>query len=204
MSVKIFVPLEAKARLSFETLGVPERYQNKPENKPRWGATFLVPYGNPFIATLDKVIEEVAQEKWPKKWRAILDEILLDKKGCCWIDGKRKNYNGYEGHWALTAYRDEKDGRPLVIDNDGSPFYNDRNELNPGKAGRLYGGCFVRGEVEIWAQENSNGVGIRAGLLQVQRVKKGDAFGGASAPVAGSLGQIADDDEDDDGDEDIG
>jgi hypothetical protein len=201
MGKKIFIPLEAKARLSFETLGEPEQYQGK--GPFRWSATFLVPYGNPTLKTVDQAIEEVAEEKWGKKYRAILDEILLDKKGCCWIDGKRKDYNGYAEHWALTCYRSQKDGRPLVIDNDGSPIYNDKNELNPGKGGRLFGGCFVRGEVEIWAQDNDNGKGIRAGLLQVQRVKKGEAFGGASAPVAGSLGAIADDDEDEDDNDDV-
>jgi hypothetical protein len=204
MGVKIFVPLEANARLSFEELGEPSRYQNDPKNKARWAATFLVPYGNDFVKFMEEKLEQVAKEAFGKGWKAIYDEVLLDKKGCCWIDGKRKQYNGYEGHWALTAYRDEKDGRPLVLDNDGSPIFDAKNQLNPGKAGRLFGGCFVRGEVEIWAQDNKQGKGLRAGLLQVQRVKKGDAFGGASAPVAGSLGALADDDEDELVDEDLG
>lgn len=199
MGVKIFIPLEAQARLSFEELGEPARYQDDPKNKPRWASTFLVPYGNPFVKKMEETLEQLAKASFGKNWKAIFDEVLLDKKGCCWIDGKRKSYNGYEGHWALTAYRDGKDGRPLVLDNDGSPMYDSKNQLNPGKAGRLFGGCFVRGEVELWPQlpEKGNGAGLRAGLLQVQRVKKGDAFGGASAPVAGSLGALADDDEDD-------
>jgi hypothetical protein len=201
MGLKIFVPLEAQARLSFEALGEPEQYHGK--GPFRWAATFLIPAGNPFKKVMDDALEQVAQDKWGKKWKKIYDEIILDKKGCCWIDGDRKDYNGYAGNWALTSYRQQKDGRPLVIDNDGSPIYNDRNELNPGKAGRLFGGCFVRGEVELWPQENDNGYGLRAGLLQVQRVKKGDAFGGASAPTAGSLGAVADDDEDDLNDDDI-
>lgn len=198
MGIKLFIPLEAQARLSFECLGAPESYQNNPANKPRWSATFLIPADNAFKKEVDKVLQQVAEEKWGKKWKAIHDEIIIDKKGCCWIDGNRKQYNGYEGMFALTAYRDAKDGRPLVIDNNGSPIYNNMNELNPGMAGRLFGGCYVRGEVEIWAQENKNGNGIRAGLLQVQRVKRGDAFGGASAPTAGALAAIADDDGDED------
>ena len=201
MGIKLLIPIEAQARLSFETLGAPASYQNNPANKPRWAATFLIPAGNAFKKEVDNAIEQVAQEKFGKKWRQILDEILLDKKACCFIDGNRKQYNGYEGMYALTAYRDAKDGRPLVIDNDGSPLYNSQNELNPGKGGRLFGGCYVRGEVEIWAQDDRTGKGLRAGLLQVQRVKKGDAFGGASAPTAGALAAIADDDEDE---EDLG
>ena len=197
MGIKLLIPIEANARLSFECLGAPESYQNNPANKPRWAATFLIPADNPFKKKVDEALMQAAEAAFGKTWKKIYDEILLDKKGCCWIDGNRKQYNGYEGMYALTAYRDAKDGRPLVIDNDGSPLYNSQNELNPGQAGRLYGGCYVRGEVEIWAQDNKTGKGLRAGLLQVQRVKKGDAFGGASAPTAGALAAIADDDEDD-------
>lgn len=201
MGLKLLIPIEANARLSFECLGAPEPYQNNPANKPRYAATFLIPADNPFKKKIDEALMQVAEGAFGKTWKKVYDEILLDKKTCCFIDGNRKDYAGYEGNWALTAYRDAKDGRPLVIDNDGSPIYNNQNELNPGKAGRLFGGCYVRGEVEIWAQDNKMGKGLRAGLLQVQRVKKGDAFGGASAPTAGALAAIADDDEDD---EDLG
>lgn len=197
MGTKIFIPVEAQARLSFEILGEPKRYQDDPKNKPRWSATFLIPADNPFKKEMDLMLQKVAQEAWGKKWESFYKEVIIDKKGCCWIDGNRKSqYAGYEGSFALTAHRDAKDGRPHVLDNSGAPIYNAQNELNPGMAGRLFGGCYVRGEVEIWAQKDCQG--LRAGLLQIQRVKRGDAFGGASAPTAGALAAIADDDEDED------
>ena len=193
MAKKILLGMQVPVRLSFDDLGEPKGYQDKPPL--RWASTFLVPYGSPDVKAMEALIEEVAQDKWGKKYRAILDEILVDKKGCFWIDGKRKAYDGYEGHWAATAYRYEKDGRPLVLDNDASPIYKPDNSLYEGKGGRLFGGCYVRGEIEVWCQDNSNGKGIRATLLQVQRVKKGDSFGGSSQPVAGVLNAIADDED---------
>lgn len=193
---KILIPIEANARLSFETLGAPADYQG--DKKFRWAATFLIPADNPFKKVIDAEIRKVAEAKWGKKFEAILEDILVDKKACCWINGNKKDYNGYAGNFALTSYRYEADGRPLVIDNDQSPIYRADNTLHEGKAGRLFGGCYVRGEVEIYAQDNAKGKGIRCGLLQIQRVKKGDSFGGASQPVAGTLGAIADDEDDSD------
>jgi hypothetical protein len=192
---KILIPLEANARLSFETLGAPKDYEG--DKKFRWAATWLIPAENAFKKVIDAEIRKVAENKWGKKAEAILEDILTDRKATCWINGNKKDYAGYAGNFALTSYRYEADGRPLVLDNDASPLYNASNELNPGKAGRLFGGCFVRGEVEIYAQDNSKGKGIRCGLLQIQRVKKGDSFGGASQPVAGVLSAIADDEDDD-------
>lgn len=187
MGKQLIIPL---ARLSFETLGEPEGYQGKPPR--RWGATFLVPADDPAKAMIDAAIVEVAKEKWGAKFAPILAEILLDKKGCAWIDGARKGYDGYEGMWAMSAYRYEDKGRPLVLDNDASPIYKPDNSLYEGKAGRLYGGCWVRAQVELWTQDNSNGKGIRASLLQLQRIKAGDSFGGGAAPQAGVFGEVAD------------
>lgn len=183
-----------EGRLSFSALGEPEQYQGK--GPFRWAATFLINPTNATKAAIDKAIEEVAEEKWAKKAKTYLPEILLDKKGCFWIDGDRKDYDGYAGNWAATAYRYEKDGRPFVLDNDTSPLYKPDGTFYEGKAGRLFDGCFVRGQIEIWAQDNDSGRGIRATLLQVQRLRKGDAFGGGSQPVAGVFDAIEDDEDD--------
>lgn len=195
MAKQILIP---EARLSFDVLGKPERYQNNPANAARWAATFLIAYEAAVKAEIDKAIEEVAEEKWGKKAAGYLENILGDKKMSAWIDGKKKaEYDGYAGNFALTCYRYEDKGRPLVLDNDATPIYHkETNELMPGKAGRLFAGCYVRGQVEVWAQENRHGKGIRATLLQVQRLRKGDAFGGGAQPEPGVFGAI-DDDEDD-------
>lgn len=195
MAKIILIP---EARLSFDVLGKPERYQNNPANAARWSATFLIAYEAAVRKEIDAAIVEVATEKWGKKATAYLEDILGDKKASAWLDGKKKpEYDGYAGNFALTTYRYEDKGRPLVIDNDTTPIYHkETNELMPGKAGRLFAGCYVRGQVEIWAQENKHGKGIRATLLQIQRLRKGDAFGGGAQPEPGVFNAIEDDEDD--------
>ncbi len=46
--------------------------------------------------------------------------------------------------------------------------------------GRIYAGCYVNFNVDIWAQDGQY-TGIRCSLNGVQFVKDGDAFGGAAA-----------------------
>jgi hypothetical protein len=183
MGTIVIIP---KCRLSYPILGVPERYKNDPKNKPRWGANFWIPKTDlAMVAKIDQTIRDVAREKWPKTWEKVLPEILLDKKGCCWIDGKRRSEDTADDYWTIAAYRDAEDGPPVVVDHDLSPIYNEAREFHAGKAGRLYAGCWVAGKIEIWAQQNEKGgVGIRAGLLGVQYVGKGQAFGGGAVPTA--------------------
>lgn len=177
-------------RCSFLVLDEPEDYQ---DNKQfRWSATALIPYESPLKAQIDAAMQEIAKEKWEKKWQSAYENAIADPKACCLIDGKRKEYDGYQGHWALTAHRPKDKGRPLVLDNDKSPIYKPNNEVYEGKAGRIYSGCFVNMQVEFWAQDNKNGKALRATLLGIQRVRNGDAFGGGVAPNADSFGEIAD------------
>lgn len=175
-------------RLSFDVLGEPEAFQGK--GKPRWSATFLVPASDPQKAMVDKVLEEVAVEKWAAKAKTHLLNILPDPKGCCWMDGARKAYDGYEGNFALSTHRPQDKGRPIVMDNDKSPIYQPNNELYPGKAGRIFAGCYVDAQVELWAQDNENGKGLRATLLVIQRRRTGDSFGGGTVPTADAFGEI--------------
>ena len=177
-------------RCSFLTLGEPEQYQGK--GPFRWSATALVPYESPLRKKVEDALKQVAREKWEKKWENIYESLIVDPKGCCWIDGKRKEYDGYQGHFALSAHRYQDKGRPLVMDTDKSPIYKPNNEVYEGKGGRIYSGCFVNMQVEFWAQQNDTGKGLRASLLGIQRVRDGDAFGGGAAPSADDFGEIAD------------
>jgi hypothetical protein len=175
-------------RCSFPVLGEPEDYQGNKQF--RWSVTALVPYDSPTKKAVEEALQAAAKEKWEKKWQSAYDNCLTDPKGTCWIDGKRKDYDGYQGHYALTAHRYKNAGRPLVMDTDKSPIYMPDNELYDGKAGRIYAGCFVNIQVEFWCQDNKNGKGLRATLLGIQRVRDGDAFGGGAAPVADDFGEI--------------
>ena len=208
MSSKIFLH---DVRLSFPTLGEPEYFGGKKQkdtDKRRWSATGLLgtdtlaqacdANGRPTgpkvnaIELVNDALKKAATEKREKTAAAHLGNILPDPKGCCFVDGNRKEYDGYQGKWALSAHRNEDQGRPLVLDNDRSPIYKPDNALYEGKAGHIFGGCYVNLHVEIWAQDNASGKGLRAGLLGVQRVRTGDSFGGGSAPTADAFGDVAD------------
>ncbi len=189
-------------RCSFLTLGVPEFFggkKEKPTDKARWSATGLVPYDSPYVKEVDAMIVEVAKAKWERKYEKILENILTDPKACFKVDGRKKDYAGYEGHWALTAHRNEDKGRPLVFDTDKSQIFKPNNELYEGKGGRLYSGCYANIQIELWAQDNTNGKAIRATLLGIQRNRDGDAFSGGSAPNADAFDEITEG-ADDDGD----
>lgn len=186
MAIKLMLP---NVRCAFLVLGEPEQYQGK--GAFRWAAVGLVPAGSPLKAEVDVALVKAAEEKWDKKAAGYLKAILTDPKGCCWQDGARKeNYDGFAGNFALSAYRYQDKGRPLVMDRDKSPIYKPDNTVYDGKGGIIYAGCFVNMQVEIWAQDNGNGRGLRATLLGIQKARDGDAFGGGAAPNAEDFGEV--------------
>lgn len=187
MAIKLMLPA---VRGSFLVLGKPEQYQGK--GPFRWSATGLVPYNSALDKKVRECLLEAAEEKWGAKASKHYEVCMADRKACCYSDGKLKDYDGYEGHFALTAHRYQDKGRPLVKDNDTSPIYKPDGEIYPGKEGRIYSGAFINLLVEFWAQDNSNGKGLRATLLGVQRVKDGDAFGGGSRPRDEDFGEVED------------
>ncbi len=181
-------------RCSFLVLGDPEYYQGKKQREKderRWSCTFLIPYASPQLAAVWAMMEEVAKEKWGAKYVPHWENLKTDSKLCALIDGKKKAYEGYAGHFALTAHRNESKGRPLVFDSDKSPVYTPTNMLYPGKAGRVYSGCYVNGHVSFWAQDNANGKAVRCELLGVQRMRDGDAFAGGMAPDESAFDEIS-------------
>ncbi len=180
-------------RGSFLTLGEPEYYQGKKQREKderRWSATFLIPYADPQLAMVWAEMEQVAKDKWGAKYLPHWENLKSDSKLCALNDGKKKAYEGYAGHFALVAHRNESKGRPLVMDSDKSPIFKPDNTLYPGKAGRVYSGSFLNGQVSFWAQDNSNGKAIRCELLGVQRMGDGDAFSGGIAPDESGFDEI--------------
>ena len=180
-------------RASFLTLGEPEYFggsKQKPTDKRRWSATGLLPYADPQIKAVDAMVQEVGKAKWEKKWPTIWENISTTPNLFFKMDGKRKDYAGYEGHFALTAHRNEDKGRPVVIDSDKSPIYKPTGELYEGKGGRIYSGCYVNMQIEFWCQDNNNGKAVRATLLGIQRRRDGDAFAGGVAPDPDAFEEI--------------
>lgn len=175
------------ARLAFPDLFAAVQYQGTGPFQYR--STFLIEPSNPCKALIDKTIKEVASEKWGAKAQAILNSILSTSNKCCFVNGDTKAYNGYAGNWALTSTRNQDAGAPVVVDRDKSPL--------AASSGRIYSGCYVNGTVDIWAQDNQYGKGIRATLINVQFVKNGESFGGAVAATADDLDELEFDEEED-------
>jgi hypothetical protein len=108
----------------------------------------------------------------------------------------------------LASHRQRKDGPPLVMMRSRAHVYYrgdvktipegvnpDACKINqeyPGMEGKIYSGCFVNLQVELWAQENNNGKGLRATLMGVQFWGPGDAFGGGRAPDQNAFPDMAD------------
>ena len=120
MGIKIFIH---DARLSFLDLAEPRYYQDKKTkdtDKRRWSATALLApdtmaqecdeRGNPTgpkvnaRKLVDVTLAKAAEEKWPQHWKVHMANILPDPKGCCYISGDRKTYDGYAGMMAPVSY----------------------------------------------------------------------------------------------------
>jgi hypothetical protein len=205
-------------RSAFLVLGAPEDYQGN--KRFRRSATALIPYNSPQLKEIEAKMRAVAEAKWGKKGAAIYEAVISDKQTTCIIDGKKKpDYDGFEGHFALTAHRPVKDGRPMVLDTDLSVIYpteldvskrKEARKTDPelaeykldeaveGKVQRIYAGCMVNMKIGFWCQDNDNGKAIRAELITVQSLFKGDSFGGGAKVSADEFESVEEgaDDED--------
>jgi len=173
------------ARLSFPDLFEAVQFQGTgPFN---YRATFLVEPNSESAVKLHAAIKQVANEKWGAKAQTYLPGILSNPQKICFLDGNLKAYNGYADMWALSASRSADDGAPVVVD-------RGKRRIEA-KDGIMYAGCYVNATVEIWAQDNSYGKGIRATLVNVQFVKDGESFGGAAPASDSDLEDLGYDDD---------
>lgn len=159
-------------RLSFPDLFTATQVNGQGE--PSFRAQFLMPAGSALHKAVQEEIERVAVAKWGAKAKAILaaNEGIPQKH--CFIDGKKRAYDGYEGMWALSATRPEKKGPPLR--------YDSKKTLLDRDNGVIYAGCYVNASVNFWCQDNQHGKAVRCELLGVQFLRDGDSFGGGQKP----------------------
>ncbi|SAK83359.1 hypothetical protein AWB75_05396 [Caballeronia catudaia] len=170
-------------RLAFPDLFEPRQFEGQGPFSYR--ASFLQPQSQPILlqqadhawkkTTMDKVIATVAADTWKAKAEAVLKTLAGNPQKICWYDGSQKDYDGYADNYVLSASRAQDKGRPLVLDRNTGPLTE--------KDGKPYAGCYVNATVELWAQDNKFGRGIRATLRGVQFVKDGDAFS-AGTPLS--------------------
>lgn len=167
-------------RASFlDALFEPEEYRPG-DGKPRYSGTFLVVPGSANDKAILAAIDEAGEETFKSKWKKMKEEFWGSKNQCCYLDGDRKEYDGYQGMMYVAAH---SKARPLVIDRDRTPLTS--------KDGRPYAGCYVNAIVDIYVQAGEN-PGIRASLSGVQFFKDGEAFGGGAPASTDEFDDLAD------------
>ncbi len=172
-------------RLRFENIFFSKSIKG---SAPKFSATFLVPEDSPLRAEIDKAILSLATDKWKDKAKANIKVAQGSALTSSWVSGELKDYDGFDGQWSFTATRQEKQGRPTVVNRKGQPITADDNVI--------YNGCVVNAKVDLYMQDSADfGKGIRASLMGIQFVKDGDVFQGGGGKAA-EFAALEDEDED--------
>ena len=187
--IKVFTP---KFRVSFPDVFKATQINGQGEPKFRISMIF-----DP--ATLKDDADQ--QEKWEAvknaATRAAIDkwgkEPAVYKKP--WKDGNdmknRETGAIYDGHEDKIILRCATKERPGLLDANADPIL---------EQSEFYGGCYAHASINFFAWEHpTQGKGVSAGLLNVQKLEDGDTFSGKTsatddfAPIAGMKAEAASD-----------
>ena len=142
------------------------------EGDGKFGIKGLLAKDSPAIAVIEAAMLQVAEEKWPKKGKQMVEALRKTDKLCLHDGDSKPDWEGFEGNMFISASSNTK---PSVFD-------QQRNEIEA-SSGVFYSGCYANLSIEIWAQDNDYGKRINAQLRGVQKVRDGDAFAGGSRPA---------------------
>lgn len=145
----------------------------KPQTTPSGEQRFSVVMLFPKDAEADlKALKALAKTAAFEKWGKDSIESKKVKPQWPWRDGEEKaeQYDGYEGMIFMTASSKNK---PKVVDKNVEPII-DESEFYPG--------CFAKAAVNAYAWEWKGKKGVSFGLINLQKVKDGEAFGFSSKP----------------------
>ncbi len=162
-------------RIAFPHLFERDSFEGKPT---KYGATFLIPKGDPQIKLIEDEIAKVAQKKFGAKCKETLASIKGISSRYCFQDGDKldKAVDGYAGHMFIGAKNDIDHPNVgcirVVGHNRDIPLTLETNNI--------YGGCYVNANIDIYAYNNKGSKGISATLSAVQYFKDGDAFSGGA------------------------
>jgi hypothetical protein len=168
-----------RVRLSFPQIW--EATQINGEGKPAFSASGLLTPDHPQIDDLNDLIDQVAEEKWEKKYKPILAQLRGSDKVCLHNGDLKSQYDGYAGNFYVSA---RSAGRPLIIG-------RNKEILNQAD-GKPYGGCYVNMSIQVWAQDNKFGKRINASLRGLQFVADGDAFSGGAPATDDEFDDLGD------------
>lgn len=169
-------------RLAFADL-----YEAKPYQKgdtPKFGVTSLFAAGSDADKAVNEAIKEVAKAKWGKEATAILKGMTNNANKICYVDGDTKaQYDGFEGNMAVSS---KTDTRPDIRARDA------KTPVTYGDNQAPYAGCYAHVIVDIWAQDNQFGKGIRAKLLGIVFREDGDSFSAGTVATDESFADLGD------------
>ena len=162
-----------EVRLSFVHLFKPYAFQ--PGQEEKFSTTILLPKSDAATKQrIDAAIDAAKQKGARGCWNGVTPPVVPTP---IW-DGDGVKQDGTEfgpeckGHWVFTA-RSSADYPPEVVDRNSNPILS---------ASDVYSGCYGRVNVEFYAYNFNGKKGIGCTLGPVQKLRDGEALGGASAP----------------------
>lgn len=167
-----------QGRLAFPVLSEPEQFQG--QGKPRYSATIIFEPGSDSDKKVLSAMRAAAANKWGEDKADKAVTALTKAMRTAYIDGDTKaEYEGFEGHMAVSAHAQENQPPALVVTKNGENVRLDRKTQ-----GVIYAGCYVNAIVDFWAQDNQWGKRINAQICGLQFVRDGDSFGGGGPAVS--------------------
>lgn len=174
-------------RLAFPNLFEPGSFEG---SDPKFAAKFVIEPGSANAEALREGMIAVAKEKWGAKAQQVFDNLTKTGKPknieVAYVEEPYPNkdgdpYDGFEDMHYLSA---TNKSRPSIYDRDKTPLI--------AADGKPYAGCYVNASIELWAQDNKWGKGIRATLKGVQFSRDGDAFAGGGVASPDDFADLSD------------
>lgn len=173
-----------EVRLSYVHLFKPYAFQ--PGQDEKFSCTILLPKTDAATKQrIDAAIAAAKQKGANGSWNGIIPPVVPDpiRDG----DGVKQDGTPFgpecKGHWVFTA-RSSADYPPEVVDRMGNPIINQTD---------VYSGCYARVNVEFYPYNFNGKKGIGCALGPVQKLRDGEALGGAAPTAAQAFGTPAPD-----------
>lgn len=168
-----------EVRLSFVHLF--KTYANITGQEPKFSTTILLPKTDTATkARIDAAIEAAKQKGANGCYNGVVPPVVPTP---IWDgDGVKQDGTPFgpecKGHWVFTA-RASADYPPEVVDVHGNPIINHSD---------VYSGCYARVNVEFFPYNFNGKRGVGCSLGPVQKLRDGEALGGAAPSAAQAFG----------------
>lgn len=173
-----------EVRLSYVHLFKPYAFQAGQDEK--FSCTILLPKTDAATKQrIDAAIAAAKQKGANRSWNGVVPPVVPGpiRDG----DGVKQDGTPFgpecKGHWVFTA-RSSADYPPEVVDRMGNPIINQTD---------VYSGCYARVNVEFYPYNFNGKKGIGCALGPVQKLRDGEALGGAAPTAAQAFGTPAPD-----------